>query len=110
AEQRLEAAVDWATKYANFAPYERLNQFKKGDMIRWRELSLTYDVPGDFLTRMGADQLSFTFGARNLLLLTGYDGIDPENNVETGGSFVQGIDGWRPGTPRRFTFSARVGF
>jgi TonB-dependent starch-binding outer membrane protein SusC len=110
AEQRLEAALLWANNYANFTPYERLNQFKKGDLVRWRELSVTYDVPVERLDRIGADRLSITAAARNLMLFTGYDGIDPESNVVARGNFVQGIDGWRPGTPRRFTLSARVGF
>ena len=109
-EQRLEAALDWAYKYANFTPYERINQFKKGDLIRWRELSLTYDVPTAMAERLRADNLSLTFGARNLMLWTPYDGIDPESNVVGNGNFLQGVDGWRPAAPRRFTFSARVGF
>ncbi len=60
----------------------------------------------------GIDRATLTAGARNLMLWTKYSGIDPGNNVSTdsGDSFVQGIDGWRPGTPRRFTFGIRVGF
>lgn len=114
-EQRLEAAQEW-TKFVSLSPWSGLNAIEEADYIRWRELSLSYTVPGGVVERMGLDRLTLSAAARNLNLWTKYSGIDPDNNVTTGRSndptqnFVYGIDGWRPGTPRRFTFSARFGF
>jgi len=115
AQERLAAAQEW-TKYVSLSPWSGLNAIEEADYIRWRELSLTYTVPGSLVERMGLERLSLTAGARNLSLWTKYSGIDPDNNVSTQRStdptsnFVYGIDGWRPGTPRRITFSARFGF
>jgi hypothetical protein len=73
---------------------------------------VSYSLPGDLIEGLGVDRATLTAGARNLMLWTKYDGIDPQNNVisDSGDSFVQGIDGWRPGIPRRFNFGIRVGF
>lgn len=109
-EERLDAALAWSREGASLAPNNALNMIKPGDFIRWRELSLTYQVPENYLERFGARSLALTASARNLMLWTKYTGIDPESVVVTGTNYLAGIDGWRPGTPRRFTFSARVGF
>ena len=116
AEQRLEAARAYITEYGGgLAPYAGMNAVEKGDYVRWREASLTYDVPTQLIERAGFTRLSLTASARNIALWTDYTGIDPENNViapnQNGvDQFIYGTDGWRPGTPRRFTFSARIGF
>jgi TonB-dependent SusC/RagA subfamily outer membrane receptor len=116
AEQRLEAARTYTTQYGGgLAPYAGMNAVEKGDYMRWRELSLTYTLPASFIERTGANSISLTASARNLALWTGYSGIDPENNVVAANQdgvdqYIYGTDGWRPGTPRRFTLSARVGF
>lgn len=116
AQQRLDAAKEYVENYGGgLAPYAGMNAVEDGDYIRWRELSLTYEVPANLVQRAGFDRLSLTASARNLSLWTGYSGIDPENNVlaanqEGVTQYVYGIDGWRPGVPRRFSLSARVGF
>ena len=116
AEQRLEAAREYITQYGGgLAPYAGMNAVEDGDYVRWRELSLTYDVPAGFVERLGFTSMSLTGAARNISLWTGYSGIDPENNVisanQSGVSqYVYGVDGWRPGTPRRFSLSARLSF
>jgi hypothetical protein len=48
--------------------------------VKLRELSLTYDVPSRYTTKMGASSLSFTIAGRNLATWTKYKGLDPELN------------------------------
>lgn len=116
AEQRLEAAREYITQYGGgLAPYAGMNAVEDGDYVRWRELSLTYDVPSGLVERLGFGTLSLTGAARNISLWTDYSGIDPENNVISANQdgvnqYVYGVDGWRPGTPRRFSLSARMTF
>ena len=116
AEQRLEAAREYITEYGGgLAPYAGMNAVEDGDYVRWRELSLTYDVPSAFVERVGFSGMSLTGAARNIALWTKYSGIDPENNVLSANQagvdqYVYGIDGWRPGTPSRFSLSARMSF
>ena len=49
-----------------------------GDFVRLRELSATYNLPGDWAGRMGATSASVTLGGSNLWLSTDYSGADPE--------------------------------
>ena len=50
------------------------------DFIKFRELSLTYDAPAKWGSRIGASTLSFTIAGRNLATWTKYKGLDPELN------------------------------
>ena len=103
-----------------------MNHIESADFIRWRELSLTYNVPQDLTQRLGLRNMSFTVAGRNLALWTKYSGVDPELNTFArggGGSaqstttasvrdnnFRTGIEAFGFATPRRFTFTLRVGF
>lgn len=53
-----------------------------GSFIRWRELTISYDIPRGLLGRVGIDNGTFTFGARNLRTFTDFPGVDPEPNIQ----------------------------
>ena len=113
-DAKVEAAAAWR-ELVGLSPWDGVNAIEKADFLRWRELGVTYQVPGSFVEGFGVDRMTITAAARNLKLWTPYTGIDPENNVVTRPegdteNFVYGIDGWRPGVPTRYTFSVRVGF
>ena len=125
-EVRLEALEEWVNELLALAPFSGLNHIESADFIRWRELSLTYNVPGSLTQRLGLRNMSFTVAGRNLALWTKYSGVDPELNTFArggGGSaqstttdevrdnnFRTGIEAFGFATPRRFTFTLRVGF
>ena len=50
------------------------------DFIKLREISLTYDAPSNFSSKIGASSLSVTIAGRNLATWTKYKGLDPELN------------------------------
>ena len=50
----------------------------EGDFVRFRELTLTWSVPGDLFERLGLSSTSISLGAKNIGLWTKYDGYDPE--------------------------------
>ncbi len=120
-EQRLEAAKTWAYELKALSPYDGLNQNENGKFLRFRELSLTYNVPARYAEKLGLRYLSLTAAGRNLALWTPYSGVDPEiNEYGRGGAaedraaidqnFGQAIDAFGFALPRRFTFTVRTGF
>ncbi len=119
AEQRVEAARLWGTEMSALSPQDRLNAIEDADFIRWRELSLSYQVPSRVIDRFGVGNLTLTLAGRNIALWTKYSGIDPEINVIGGrdpgddqesNNFIAGVDGWGFAIPRRITLSASFGF
>ncbi|MEZ4414569.1 MAG: SusC/RagA family TonB-linked outer membrane protein [Gemmatimonadota bacterium] len=119
AQQRLDAAIAWAREIEALAPMSGLNSTFKSDFLRWRELSLTYRMPSEFVERLGLATGTLNLGVRNLKLWVNgeYNGMDPEGNVvgrsSDGGidnNFLQGVEGWGVPTPRRLTASLRVSF
>ncbi|MGH7127967.1 MAG: TonB-dependent receptor domain-containing protein [Planctomycetaceae bacterium] len=118
AEERLDAAIRWAREAEGLSPLDGLNSIKPADYLRWRELSLTYAVPGSFIEGFGLTGMSLNFGVRNLALFVNdeYPGMDPEGNALgrcNGGldcNFLSGTEGWNVPLTRRFTFATRISF
>jgi len=50
----------------------------KANYARWRELTVTYDIPAQFTRRAGLDRASISVAGRNLGLWTSYQGFEPE--------------------------------
>lgn len=75
---------------------------QKGDFIKLREISLTYDVPRDIVARFGAEALSVVLSGRNLALWSDYEGTDPEVNSYGGRNFVR-IDAYAAPMTRRLS-------
>ena len=120
-EQRLEAVRLWAYDLKALSPYDGMNQGENGKFLRFREVSVTYNVPSVTAGKFGFSHLSLTAAARNIALWTPYSGVDPEiNEFGRGGAsgdlggidqnFGEGIDAFGFALPRRFTFTVRLGF
>ena len=120
-EQRLEAVRLWAYDLKALSPYDGMNQGENGKFLRFREVSVTYNVPSVTAGKFGFSHLSLTAAARNIALWTPYSGVDPEiNEFGRGGAsgdlggidqnFGEGIDAFGFALPRRFTFTVRMGF
>jgi TonB-linked SusC/RagA family outer membrane protein len=119
AGERLDAAIAWAREVEGLSPMSGLNGIFDTNMIRFRELALTYRIPSDIVSGWGLSTATVNIGARNLAMwLPGsdYTGMDPETNVIgrcNGGlncNFLQSTEGWALPIPRRFTLSTRVTF
>ncbi len=117
AEDRLEAANEWVRTYLALSPYSGLNTIEKADFIRWRELSLAYDLPRTVASSFGLRNATVSVAGRNLVLFSGYSGVDPETNAigrRSGGgtdnSFLDGVEAFGFPIPRQFVFSLKVGF
>lgn len=113
---RFEALQEWLNTDLALSPFSGLNTIKKADFIRWRELSLSYDLPRTMTQRLGIRNLSLSLAARNLAIWTKYDGVDPELNAVGRGAgssldqnFLDGVEAFGFVIPRRFLFTMRVG-
>lgn len=119
-EARVEALETWVYEELGLAPFSGLNYIEDADFIRWRELSITYDLPSEFVAQLGVNSASITLGGRNLKLWTptGYSGIDPESNETSAGgagnnfdqNFRKGIEAWQVPVQRRFTIKLDASF
>src|SRR5439155_1019355 len=89
-QQRLAAAKEWLSLKA-LSPYDGLNQNENGKFLRWRELSLAYNLPTTASQRLGLRYITLKASVRNLALWTGYKGIDPELNVYGRGTADAGL-------------------
>ncbi len=117
AEERLQAANEWVREFLALSPYSGLNTIEKADFVRWRELSIAFDVPRDFAKRFGLRNMTLSLAGRNIALFTSYSGTDPENNAigrrsggGTNNNFLTGVDAFGFPIPRQFVFSVKVGF
>ena len=113
---RLNAANEWINDLLALDPFAGLNVIQPADFIRLREVSFTYELPGDLLNRLNLRRASFTVSGRNLALWTKYPGVDPEvNAIGRGGSndlennFLLGTDAWNMPLPRRVLFTVNLG-
>lgn len=121
-DTRYAAAMRWAREQVSLNDYSGMNQIEDADMLRWREANVTWRLPSDWSSSIGAEGVSLTFSARNLLVWTPYSGTDPEANEVSrcGGAgeaanplqcnFVMGTEAYTLPLPRRFSLSARVVF
>ena len=109
-DDKLAAALEWAESLQALAPYSGLNTVWNAKFLRFRELGMTYTAPRSFASKLGFNNLAFNLSGRNLALWTPYGGIDPELNAGSGDNFLQSVEGWGVGIPRRYTLSVRFGF
>ncbi len=61
--------------------YRRFVFVEDGSFIKWRELSVTYQLPNSVLGWFGGESASITIGGRNLATWTRFNGVDPEGTV-----------------------------
>lgn len=82
-----------------------------GNFIRWRELTLSYDVPASYINFLGASSATIAVGGRNLLTWTNYTGLDPET-ITVGGrtEFPANEEFYGEGQVRRWLTRVQLAF
>lgn len=76
-----QAACVAALRTATRTNYGYLDE---GDLVRFRELSATYQLPERLTRTIRAGDVSLSLGARNLAVWSKFGGADPEMNYSTG--------------------------
>ena len=82
---------------------------KDASWTKLREISLKYSLPDSFLNQIGLKSSEIGISGRNLLLISNFDGVDPEVNL-TGASKGRGLDYFsNPGT-KSFIVNLKLNF
>ena len=81
-----------------------------GSFTKVREINLSYQLPPSMVSRIrGAQSAKLSLSGRNLFIISGYNGFDPE--VNNGGNFVARFVDLAPFPPARsFWLSVDLGF
>jgi hypothetical protein len=80
-----------------------------GSYTKIREVNLTYQLSRDLASRFGAQSARVSLSGRNLWIISGYNGYDPE--VNNGGNFVARFVDLAPYPPSRsIFFSVELGY
>jgi hypothetical protein len=115
-QERLAAANTYIRTHRRLLE-PGLNEFEKGDFLRFNELSLTYSATPQLARRFGASSLAITLSGRNLALWTPYTGSDPEityGGRQPGGgveaNFNESNDSFGMPIPRRYGLRVNVGY
>ena len=64
-----------------------------GSWVKLRTIGLTYDLPKQFLSKIGMTKATVNANANNIILWTPFDGFDPEGNQFSAGSNIYGFTG-----------------
>jgi outer membrane receptor protein involved in Fe transport len=83
---------------------------KDSKFAKLREVSLSFDVPSRFASRISASGITLTATGRNLHTWTPYTGLDPENQFISGATVSSnfGVDQAEYPQPTTFLFNVRV--
>ena len=82
---------------------------EKAEFLRFREVSATLQLPETWANEFRVKTMSVTAAARNLGVITGYSGLDPESNYFEGATGVVSDFQTTP-PPSYFTFRLNIGF
>jgi hypothetical protein len=75
---------------------------------RLRNLTVSYNIPSAKLKNGRLSEVRFFLTGNNLLLITPYEGIDPETSLLGGASNAQGFDYFNMPNTRSLTFGINV--
>ena len=96
---------------AIYSPEKTLDGYlQPGAFVKWREASVSLQVPQRFVARTRARDVSLVFSGRNLHLWTNYRGSDPESDFTAtgGGDTPQEFQTFA--APTLFQFRMNIGF
>ncbi len=82
-----------------------------GTYERLKNVTLSYNVPRKWTSRVAMTGLRASFSVQNLLTITKYKGYDPEiGMVNYGGTLMVGVDSGRYPSVRLYSFSITADF
>ncbi len=80
-----------------------------GSWIRLRDITISYNLPRDVISKLGMSRASIGVYGRNILLFTNYGGIDPETNL-FGPNSVPNVDAFTFPNTRSFGATLNASF
>ncbi len=95
--------VNWNIKNSSYF-------VEDGSYLRVKDISLSYNVPLQYISHIGLTKLQPYVSATNLITLTKYKGRDPEVNQYGNSGAVQGLDWGTYPSSRSFVVGVKVEF
>lgn len=95
---------------AGFEMHNSSYFLEDGSYLRLKDVSLSYDVPRKYISKLGLTKLMPYLSATNLLTLTKYKGMDPEVNESGNSGTVQGLDWGTYPLCKSFSLGLKVEF
>ncbi|HEY1303776.1 MAG TPA: TonB-dependent receptor, partial [Vicinamibacterales bacterium] len=93
------------------APQKTLDGFfQPGAFVKWREATVTYQLPQGLAARARARNASIVFAARNIKVWTNYRGSDPESDYTVTGGNDSPNEFQTFAAPTLFQFRLNLGF
>ncbi|MGD8427958.1 MAG: hypothetical protein PVH63_10010, partial [Balneolaceae bacterium] len=109
--QGVHNGVDYGDGYyRNVYRKVASNFVEDASWIRLRNLSISYNLPSQWISGSLLRSASVTFTGNNLWLYTPYSGFDPESSQFGAGSNTQGFQGLRTPATKSFTFGIDLKF
>lgn len=95
---------------SNFSTNTQANSFyvEDGSYFRMQNITLSYNIPSDFLSRWNMEKLRLFAGVNNVFTISGYEGLDPSVGGDADTRF--GIDVGNYPITRSWTFGLNLGF
>jgi TonB-dependent starch-binding outer membrane protein SusC len=78
--------------------------------VRIKDISLTYDLPKNVISRLALNNLSVYFDISNVYTWTNYPGYDPESNTHGNNLTMPGLDYLTYPLPRTYTLGIKLLF
>lgn len=95
---------------ANFNIAHSTYFVEDGSYLRVKDITLSYNVRGKLLNKLGVGRLQPYFTASNLLTWTSYKGMDPEVNQYADKGYILGIDYGTYPQSKSFVFGVNIEF
>lgn len=95
---------------ANYNIENSTHFVEDGSYLRVKDITLSYNIRGHILNKLGVTRLQPYFTATNLLTWTSYKGMDPEVNQFGNSGAVQGVDFGTYPHSRSFVFGVNIEF
>ena len=98
--------------YRDFNNYNTASEIllQDGSWLKLRTIGLSYNVPSNFIDKLGISRASINASANNILLWTPFEGFDPEGNQFSAGSNIYGFTGLTTPLTQSYSFGVSLEF
>lgn len=86
------------------------NLIQDASWVKLRNVSLSYNLPSDVLSKLKISSCSFSVSGSNFLLWTPFRGFDPEGNQYSAGSNTYGFTGLNVPLTKSYSLGLNLGF
>ncbi len=101
--------VVYSDQISNGTAFPISENAQKADFLRLSNVTLGYTVPDKMMNKIKLTSMYVFVQGNNLLLLTGYKGVDPESSSNGNSNLTPGVEKNAVGLGRTITFGLNIG-